>query len=120
MMRFVFALSVFLLAAAAHAGEADIVAAEARQSADGTWSFDVTVVHADEGWDHYADAFDVLSLDGQLLSQRILAHPHVNEQPFTRSLGGVVIDEQITQVKIVARDSVHAYGGAEMIVGLPR
>ncbi|MGB7431792.1 MAG: hypothetical protein WA921_04910 [Ahrensia sp.] len=119
-MRFLVTVAACLVVAAAHAGEADIVAAEARQSADGTWSFDVTVAHADEGWDHYADAFDVLSMDGETLGQRILAHPHVNEQPFTRSLRGVVIDEQITQVKIVARDSVHAYGGAEMIVDLPR
>lgn len=120
MMRVLVALSAFWLTGMAHAGEADIVAVQASQAPDGAWSFDVSVAHADEGWEHYADAFDVLSLDGELLGQRILAHPHVNEQPFTRSLRGVVIDDQITQVKIVARDSVHAYGGAEMIIDLPR
>lgn len=102
------------------AGEADIVAATASQSTDGTWQFDVTVAHADEGWDHYADAFDVMTLDGVLLGQRILLHPHVSEQPFTRSLRGVVIDPAVAHVKVVARDSVHGYGGAEVIVDLVR
>ena len=30
-------------------------------SDDGTWRIDVTVEHADEGWDHYADAFEVVA-----------------------------------------------------------
>lgn len=120
MIRAALLIAGCLFAGAAQAGEADIVGAKASQSADGSWSFDVTVAHADEGWDHYADAFDVLTLDGEVLGQRVLAHPHVDEQPFTRSLRGVVIADEIEQVKIVARDSVHAYGGAEKIVDLPR
>lgn len=109
-----------LLGTVALAGEADIIAATASQAANGTWTFDVTVSHSDEGWDHYADAFDVLTLDGEVLGQRVLAHPHVNEQPFTRSLRGVVISDHMTKIKIVARDSVHTYGGNELIVELER
>lgn len=120
MMRFVAAAFVLAFTANSFAGEADIVGAKASQAADGSWSFDVTVAHADEGWDHYADAFDVLTLDGTVLGQRILAHPHVNEQPFTRSLRGVIIDSAVETVKIVARDTVHGYGGASLDVVLPR
>ena len=104
----------------AQAGEADVVAVEVSQSANGTWRFDVTVAHADEGWDHYADQWDVLAPDGTVLGERVLAHPHVTEQPFTRSLSGVVIPPEIDTVTIRARDSVHGYGGIEMTVPIER
>ena len=85
-----------------------------------TWRFSVTVAHADEGWDHYADAWDVVGPDGTLLGTRTLAHPHETEQPFTRSLGGVFIPADVHEVTIRARDSVHGYGGAEVTVELSR
>lgn len=46
----------------------------------------VTLSHPDEGWDHYADAWEVFGPDGTSLGIRELVHPHVDEQPFTRSL----------------------------------
>ena len=66
----------------------------------------VTLKHADTGWDHYANRWDVLDQDGNLLGSRTLHHPHVNEQPFTRSLS-LTIPAGITRVTIVASDSVH-------------
>ena len=101
------------------AGEADIVDVKAQQSADG-WNFDVTVRHGDEGWDHYADKWDIVAPDGTVLGTRELAHPHENEQPFTRSLSGVQIPETIGEVTVRAHDSIHLYGGVEMTVSLPR
>jgi hypothetical protein len=102
----------------AGAGEADVVAVEAVQESPGTWRFDVTVAHADEGWDHYADRWEVLAPDGRVLGTRVLLHPHVGEQPFTRSLGGVAIPAGIDHVVVRAHDSVHGLGGAEMTVTL--
>jgi hypothetical protein len=101
------------------AGEADVVGAKARKDSGGAYSFDVTLRHADEGWDHYADAWDVLGPDGTVLGTRVLAHPHVNEQPFTRSLSGVKVPADVTEVTIRARDKVHEYGGKEFTVTLP-
>lgn len=46
----------------------------------------VTLAHPDEGWEHYADGWEVLGPDGTRLGLRVLTHPHVAEQPFTRSL----------------------------------
>lgn len=118
----VFLVSLFSLflamAVTALAGEADVLNVEAERSDDDRWRFSVTVRHADEGWDHYADLWQVVAPDGTVLGERVLAHPHVNEQPFTRSLAGVVIDETIGSVTVRARDSVHGFGGAEMEVGL--
>ncbi len=102
------------------AGEADVVKATAQMESGGTWRFRVTVRHADEGWDHYADRWDVLAPDGSVLGVRTLLHPHVEEQPFTRMLGGVAIPEGIDRVTLRARDSVHGYGGETITVELPR
>ena len=102
----------------AHAGEADVVAAEAYRTGVGVWRFNVTVRHGDEGWDHYADKWDVVGPDGTLYGTRVLLHPHEMEQPFTRSLGGVEIPEGVSSVTIRAHDSQHQYGGVEVSVTL--
>ena len=112
--------ALLLWAGAAVAGEADVVEAEAIQEGAGAWRFDVTVAHADEGWDHYADKWEVLAPDGSLLGTRVLLHPHVGEQPFTRSLGGIAIPAGIDRVILRAHDSVHGLGGGETTVELAR
>ncbi len=71
--------------------------------------FNVTLRHADEGWDHYADGWGVYTLDGAELGYRTLHHPHVTEQPFTRSLT-VPVPRQTKAVLIRPRDSVHGEG----------
>ncbi|MDA3904332.1 MAG: hypothetical protein PF441_12900 [Desulfuromusa sp.] len=101
------------------AGEADVIRVEVDKSGS-VYNFNVTVKHGDEGWQHYANKWDVVSPAGQVLGTRVLYHPHVNEQPFTRSLSGVAIDAGISSVIIRAYDLVHGYGGAEMSVELPR
>lgn len=107
-----------LAATQAIAGEADVVAATATPEDGDTWRFDVTVRHADQGWDHYADAWEVRSPDGAVLGTRKLLHPHDAEQPFTRSLGGVTVPAGLEEVEIVAHDSVHGWGGASVRVQL--
>jgi hypothetical protein len=116
--------ATFALAAVAPgsgvAGEADVLEVQAAPQGDGTWRFNVTVQHADIGWDHYADKWDVLSTDGDVLGTRVLHHPHENEQPFTRSLGGVKVPEDVMRVRVRAHDSEHGYGGQEVTVKLER
>lgn len=102
----------------ASAGEADVESVKATRQTDGAWRFDVAVRHADAGWDHYADRWDVVAPDGTVLGTRTLLHPHDEEQPFTRSLTGVSIPDGITVVTVRAHDSVHGYGGAEVTVDL--
>ena len=82
------------------------------------YRFDVTLQHDDEGWDHYANRWDVLAPDDTVLGKRALAHPH-SPAPFTRSLSGVKIPDGITEVTIRANDSVHELGGEVMVVAVP-
>lgn len=112
-------LMLALLPGPALAGKADVVAAEAHRSGSG-WSFDVTVRHADAGWGHYADAWRVVGPDGTVYGTRPLLHPHVDEQPFTRSLSGVAIPGAVPWVTIEAHDKVHGWGGKTVRVPLPR
>jgi hypothetical protein len=115
-------IAVSMIAAAtallAFAGEADVETATATRAGDGTWTFNVTVRHADEGWDHYANRWDVIAPDGTVLGTRTLFHPHENEQPFTRSLAGVAVPDGVNAVTIRANDSVHGEGGREFTVDL--
>jgi len=103
-------LSLILLlsiSTVATANEVDIVDVKAHQSSDKSWSFDVTLKHADEGWDHYANEWQVLAADSKILATRTLYHPHVNEQPFTRNTTGVKIPDDMNIVYIIAKDTVH-------------
>ncbi|MCZ4281978.1 hypothetical protein O4H49_14395 [Kiloniella laminariae] len=102
----------------AMAGEADVLSVEAVKEKGGSWRFNVSVRHDDTGWDHYADKWEIVSPEGLVLGTRVLHHPHENEQPFTRSLSGVVLPQGVTQVIVRAHDKVHGLGGIEKIVVL--
>lgn len=118
-IRRILVLILLLLPALVFAGEADVVKVEVGKSGS-SYDFNVTVQHSDEGWQHYADKWDIIGPDGQVLATRVLHHPHVNEQPFTRSLSGVAIDVGTRSIIVRAHDLVHGYGGKEMVVEMPR
>ena len=115
-----FAFFFYIDSYQATAGVADVVKAKAVCSQDSTCNFSVTLKHEDSGWDHYANRWEILSLDDKVLGVRVLHHPHVNEQPFTRSLHGISVPPSIKKVKVRAQDSVHGYGGKEIIIELER
>ncbi len=100
-------------------GKADVIDVKIKRMGNDIYQFGVTVLHRDEGWDHYADKWDIVAPDGTILGTRTLLHPHVEEQPFTRSLDGVKIPGTVKNVIIRAHDSTHDYGGKEVAVDLP-
>ena len=104
-----FAALAVMLAGGALADSPVVEKVEARQAAGG-WTFDVTIRHGDEGWNHYADGWGVYLEDGTELGYRVLHHPHVEEQPFTRSLRMVTVPGGVSRVYVVPRDSVHGTG----------
>lgn len=100
------------------AGEADVVKVDVKKDTANNYNFSVTILHQDTGWDHYADKWDIMGEDGTLFGTRVLHHPHVNEQPFTRSLSGVRIPDSVRKVILRGHDSVHEYGGKSITVEL--
>lgn len=96
----------FILCGSAAFADAPVITAAT--AVDGRFS--VTLTHPDTGWDHYADGWRVEDADGTVLGLRVLAHPHVNEQPFTRSL---MIDGPLPDVVYIrARDSIDGWAKA--------
>ena len=93
----------------------------ATQAQDGTWRFEVTVEHNDEGWDHYANLWQVVHPEtDEVYGERELLHPHDNEQPFTRSQSGITIPDDQKRVLVRARCERHGYGGMAVVVDLTR
>lgn len=122
MSKYIVGLLITILlsySSTAVAGQARIIDVSVTNN-NGSFRFDVTLEHADSGWDHYADGWEVVSPAGDVLGKRVLAHPHVNEQPFTRSLSGVQIPQDVKTVSIRAHDSVHGYNKEMFEVDLGR
>ena len=112
-------------APAASGGNADVEYVTAEQQQDGTWTFTVTVRHPDTGWEDFADGWDVVLPDGTVVKRspddpftRPLTHPHVDEQPFTRSQSGLEIPAGTDTVTVRAHDLVDGYGGQTINVDL--
>ncbi len=107
------------------AGDADVVKVETKQSSDNSWTFTVTVNHPDTGWEDYANGWGVLLPNGEVIKPnaqnqftRTLWHPHVGEQPFTRSQNGIVIPDDVNTVIVRAHDLKDGFGGKEQQVSL--
>ncbi len=94
---------------------AHVLGATFTQTAADTYTVSATVRHDDMGWDDYADAFEVR---GERVENglRELLHPHVEEQPFTRSQTGV---EASGEVWLEAKTNVTGSGGSKIYVHLP-
>lgn len=109
-------LALFTLNASA--GEVDVVEVTIESLGGGKFRINATLSHEDTGWDHYANRWDVLDESGKVLGVRELAHPHVNEQPFTRSVS-ISIPASVKNITVRANDSVHATGGATFDIAVP-
>lgn len=117
-MKRLILLTLLLMSSHLFAGEADVIAVDIQPLSSNEYRISVTLQHADTGWDHYANAWEVLDGQGKVIGERVLYHPHVNEQPFTRSLT-LRLPAGLKEITIRAKDSVHAYGGKTMTVAVP-
>ena len=100
---------VLLLPSFGFADDVAIKKVEIRSNSGGNdWIFHVTLKHNDTGWEHYADAWRIVDEEGKEIGKRVLYHPHEYEQPFTRSLSGVKLDEDAI-IYIEAHDKVHGW-----------
>ena len=88
---------------------ADVVSVEVNGS-PGAYTFSVEIRSPDLGCQQYADWWEVIDADGYLVYRRVLAHSHVDEQPFTRSGGPLEIEAE-TKLWIRAHMHPAGYGG---------
>ena len=97
---------------------AHVVSAELTRTGDG-YRVTVTVRSNETGLEKYADAWEVRTTAGDVLGTRVLLHPHVDEQPFTRSLDGMDVPAGLSEVVIAVRDSVVGFCGETMTIAVP-
>jgi hypothetical protein len=116
MRQIAFAIAA-LIATPALAHEPQILDAVATKSGM-SWHVDVTLEHPDTGWDHYADGWEVLDTEGNRIGYRLLHHPHVNEQPFTRSLTSLDLPDGTRTIYIRAHCSVDGWGSERFRIDL--
>ncbi len=108
-------------------GNADVLNVEANENSNGTWTFRVSVEHPDTGWEDYADGWDVILPNGKVIKPnsteaftKTLWHPHIEEQPFTRSQSNIVIPPEVDSVTVRAHDIRDGFGGKTLTVNLKR
>ena len=83
-----------------------------------TWRADVTLKHDDKGWKDYADAWRLVDENGKEIATRTLYHPHEDGQPFTRSLSGVTIPADVTEILIRSHDLLSGYSPDTLAIPL--
>jgi len=80
--------------------------------------FEVTIRHADEGWAHFVNGFEIFSLQGERLAHEAFAGPHMREQSFTRTLRKVSIPPAVDTVIIRAHDIKHGESDRKYVMKL--
>jgi hypothetical protein len=109
---------LFAVMNVAVAGDVSVLMADFRSAGGNHWAVNVTLKHNDSGWDHYADNWRVVDADGNVLGDRVLFHPHVDEQPFTRGINSVLVPEGTNTVYIEAHDKKHGWTGKRLQVDI--
>ena len=102
------------------ANDINILAAAIIHQSHGEYLVNVKLEHHDTGWQHYADEWRLVDNKGNILGSRVLQHPHVHEQPFTRSLSNVKISSELETVYIEAHDKVHGWTKNRLMIDLTK
>lgn len=115
-MKLIFILLTILLLPSIYANEPKVIKVKVLCQNSNICSFFVTINHKDTGWKHYVNKYEILNMKKEIIATRILHHPHVKEQPFTRSISNVKIPKNQDSVIVRAHDLLHGYKGNELVV----
>ncbi|MCP3853583.1 MAG: hypothetical protein GY698_02470 [Actinomycetia bacterium] len=90
----------------------DVLGAGVVETVPGLFRVSATLSSPYDSPERYADGWRLLGPDGTVYGERLLAHDHAGEQPFTRSVSGV-------EIPVEGRDQVWGWGGATLTVEVP-
>lgn len=89
--------------------EANVMSVAATARSTGSYRFDVTLIHDDDGEEGYANRWQVETLQGDTLGRRELLHAHGTRE-FTRSQT-IEVPAGVAWVVVRGHDQIHGYGG---------
>lgn len=70
------------------------------EGTESNYTFNVSLKSDETGCDQYADWWEILNENGDLIYRRILAHSHTTEQPFTRSGSPVeILEDDVVYIR---------------------
>jgi hypothetical protein len=104
----------------AQANDVEILAAAIIHQSQGEYLINVKLQHQDTGWEHYADEWRIVDQHGNVLGSRVLLHPHIDEQPFTRALSNVKLDDSHQVIYIEAHDKQHGWAKQKLEIDLTK
>jgi hypothetical protein len=104
----------------ANANNVTILAAAIFHQSHGEYLVNVKLQHQDNGWEHYADEWRLVDAQGNILGSRVLLHPHVEEQPFTRALSNVKLDDSLGTIYVEAHDKEHGWSKQKLEIDLSK
>ena len=119
-ITFLTSVLLLMLSQSSKANDINILAAAIIHQSHGEYLVNVKLEHHDTGWQHYADEWRLVDNKGNILGSRVLQHPHVHEQPFTRSLSNVKISSELETVYIEAHDKVHGWTKNRLMIDLTK
>jgi hypothetical protein len=102
------------------ANDISILAAAIIHQSHGEYLVNVKLEHHDTGWQHYADEWRLVDDKGNILGSRVLQHPHINEQPFTRALSNIKLGSGLETIYIEAHDKVHGWTKNRLMIDLSK
>ena len=103
--QFCFSAAMTTVMAVPAVADSPVVKDVAMEKTGMGWRVSVTLSHPDTGWDHFADSWRIEDAEGKVLAVRKLMHPHVEEQPFTRSLSSVMLPDGTREIYVRAHCS---------------
>ena len=93
---------------------ANVIAVDTKGTS-GSYNFYVTLLSDEKGCNQYANWWEVLDENGNLLYRRILVHSHPDDQPFRR--GGGHVDVTPSQTLYIRAHMNHKGYGKNLFVG---
>lgn len=113
-------LSLVFYSIVSAANDVQIFAVTVIHQSQNEYLVNVTLEHHDTGWEHYADEWRIVDQQGIILGTRVLLHPHVQEQPFTRALSNVKLNDKHTVIYIEAHDKQHGWAKENLEIDLSK
>jgi hypothetical protein len=104
-------LALLILWPCVSAADPAVISHASVQEHNSLYNFNVTVMHQDEGWDHYVDKWVIKSPSGEILATRKMHLPHDRSVgSFTRAYSGAELPKDIGYVLIQAHVTKSGWG----------